>query len=127
MKYTYLVTFLFIIIFGVGLEVLFSEKYFKHRLVHFKFSRYLFLLSIPFVGVFVFTYILGFSIIKWFIIFALVGTILEYCIGYSYYKVVGKNLWTYNKYSINGHTSYLAIPLWGLGGVLLYLMSMVID
>ena len=123
MEYLYLIVFLFIIVFGVGLEVLFSEKYFKHRLVHFKFSRYLFLLSIPIISVFIFTYILGFSVIKWFIIFAFLGTFLEYCMGYSYYTVVGKNLWTYNKYSIKGYTSYLAIPMWGLCGVLLYLLS----
>ncbi|OGI76263.1 hypothetical protein A3C57_00150 [Candidatus Nomurabacteria bacterium RIFCSPHIGHO2_02_FULL_33_12] len=129
-----LIIFLGVIVFGVGIESFLSKIYFKkngiekkHQIVHFKFSRYLFLISIPLLAVLVMSFTVSLSILKYFLIFAVLGTILEYCIGYSYKTVVGQRLWMYNKYSIAGHTSLLAIPLWGLCGALIYLLSKAIN
>lgn len=133
-KYTNLIHFLVLIIFGVGLEMILSKIYFrrkgikqKHQVVHFSFFRYLFILFLPLLATLLMSYVVGFSVIKSFVVFAAMGTILEYCIGYSYYIVVGQKLWTYHRFSIQGYTSLLSIPLWGLCGVLFYLMASVIS
>ncbi len=117
-------------VLGVGIESFLSKIYFKkdgiekkHRVVHFKLSRYLFLLSVPVLAVLVMSLTVSVSILKYFLIFAVLGTVLEYCIGFSYQTVVGQRLWVYNKYSIAGHTSLLSVPLWGLCGALIYLLS----
>lgn len=121
-----LILFLSLVVLGVGVEAILSKIYFrshgKHQVVHFKLSRYLFLLFVPLAGVIFMSYLVGFSVWKFFLIFMILGTVLEYCIGYSYKIIVGQRLWQYNKYSINGHTSLLALPLWGLCGVLVYLL-----
>lgn len=121
-----LIIFLLVIVIGVGIEIILSKIYFrshgKHQVVHFKLSRYFFLFLTPFLGVVLMSYIADSSVWKFFFIFMILGTILEYCVGYSYQKVVGQRLWKYNKYSLGGHTSLLAVPLWGLCGVLVYLL-----
>lgn len=128
-QYFYLAIFLVTIVFGVGLEVLLSNIYFKksgvknkHQVIHFKFYRYLFLVSVPIIITLIMSRMIDASILKFFIIFALLGTILEYCIGYSYKMVVGQKLWSYYRYSIKGYTSLLSIPLWGLCGSMMYLL-----
>jgi len=55
--------------------------------------------------------------------FALVGTFLEWLIGFFYHKIVGQKLWTYHRYSLSGYTSLLSIPLWGLAGALFWLLA----
>ena len=132
--YFNLIIFLAIIVFGIGIEVFLSQIYFKengvrkkHKLVHFKFSRYVFLISVPMFAILFMTNIVGISIIKSFLIFAVFGTVLEYCIGYSYQIIVGQRLWTYHRYSVRGYTSLLSIPLWGLCGVMFYLLVKVIS
>jgi hypothetical protein len=132
--YSNLIIFLGIIVFGVGIEVFLSKIYFheeggakkKHQIIHFKFSRYLFLLSIPLLGVILMYFIVGISILESFFLFALLGTGLEYLVGYCYQAVVGQRLWTYYKYSLGEYTSLLSIPLWGLCGTLVFLLSKVI-
>jgi hypothetical protein len=129
-QFFYPIIFLLSIAFSVGFEIILSKIYFqelglkkKHQIIHFKLSRYFFLISIPIIIMFLMSYLISASILKYFIFFATIGTILEYCIGYSYQTIVGQRLWTYNKYSIQGYTSLLSIPLWGLFGALLYLLA----
>lgn len=133
-QYFYPVIFLLSIMFSVGFEIILSKIYFqelgskkKHQIVHFKLSRYLFLISMPIIIMLLMSRLVGTSILKFFIFFAAIGTILEYCIGYSYEMIVGQRLWTYNRYSIKGYTSLLSIPLWGLFGALLYLLAKTIS
>jgi len=57
-----------------------------------------------------------------FLIFAGVGTALEWLVGFSFHMVMGQRLWTYYKYNINTYTSLLSIPLWGIAGVFFYLL-----
>lgn len=128
--YFYPIVYIFVIVFGVGLEALLSTLYFKkhgvknkHQIIHFKFFRYLLLLSIPLITTFLMAYIVSLSILLYFLFFAVVGTLLEYCVGYAYFIIVGQRLWTYNRFSLNHHTSLLSIPLWGLCGALIYLLA----
>lgn len=117
-----------LVVVGVGVEVVSSKIYFhitrKHlKKNHFAFGRYIFLLLFPLVGtIFVIT-IHGISLLKVFLLFAVIGPILEWLIGYSYFQIMGVRLWTYKKFTYQGHTSMLTMPLWGMAGVLFYLLA----
>ena len=65
----------------------------------------------------------GASLIYVFLIFSLVGTFLEGLIGYFYHNIVGQRLWTYHRYALKGYTSFLSIPIWGLGGAMSWLLA----
>jgi uncharacterized membrane protein len=119
--------FFSMVAFGVFLENIANRIYLKinkksHRTIHFTLARYLFLLLVPVCGVILMTTLYGLSILQAYIIFALVGTFLEWLIGYSYHQIVGQRLWTYHRYSLNGYTSLLATPIWGLAGVFFLLL-----
>lgn len=125
-----LLIFFFLIFGGVILEEIaqsayyyFTKKKFKQH--HFSFSRYLYLLLFPAIAVIVVTQKAGIRLLNVFLIFSIVGTILEWLIGFFYYHIVGQRLWTYHRYSLNGYTSLLSIPLWGLGGILFWLLAQV--
>jgi uncharacterized membrane protein len=98
----------------------------KYRINHFAFSRYIYLLLMPIIGVISSWYLVGSSIITIFITFSLIGPFFEWIIGYAYNSIVGQRLWTYHRYAVNGYTSLLTIPFWGLGGVLFYFLARII-
>ncbi len=122
-----LAIFLTTITFGVGLEMIFSKILTKHRIVHFMLSRYIFLLSVPIITVLIMSYLVNIKLLYFFLIFSIIGTLIEYCIGLSYKTIVGQKLWTYHKYSVQGYTSLLSIPIWGLCGVLMYFLSVIFN
>jgi hypothetical protein len=125
-----LIIYLGIVFLGVGVEEVLSKIYFKkngsrknHQVIHFKISRYLFLISMPILGVLIMSFTVSLSVLEYFFLFAFMGTGLEYLVGSSYETIVGRKLLTYNEYSFKGYTSLLAIPLWGLCGSLIFLLS----
>ena len=123
--------FLTVVIGGVGLEKIISQTHFyltktHFRKDHFEFGRYIFLLFFPMLGALLMTFRIGWAIIQIFLIFAILGTIFEYFVGKAYHQIVGKRLWTYYQYSIGKYTSYLSVPIWGLGGVFFYLFAQVL-
>lgn len=121
--------FLLFIVLGVMFEAILSRFYRKHKKAkssHFTFIRYFYLLLLPLVGTLGTFYIGGFSAIKVFFLFAFLGPLLEWCIGFAYHLIVGQKLWTYHRYSVTGYTSILTIPLWGLAGILFYYLALVI-
>ena len=115
-------------------EVLVSKLHYAYsgkrlRKYHFSFARYLLILIPPFVAVrylFVTEDIKG-SFIKIFIAFALIGTLLEWLIGFLYRNIIGNRHWSYHRYSIGGYTSILVIPYWGFVGILAYLLIRVLQ
>lgn len=120
--------YLLFVVGGVGLEALIAKLYYrftkKHlHTSHFTFGRYLFLLTFPLLGTFLVINLQGLSLLRIFLAFLLVGPIFEWLVGYSYYQVVGTRLWTYHRFTYLGHTSLLAAPLWGMAGVLFYLLA----
>jgi uncharacterized membrane protein len=122
--------YFFLILSGVILEEIAQKLYFritkkKFKEHHFSLSRYVYLLLFPILAVFVITQSAGTHLFNIFIIFSLVGTLLEWLIGFFYHQIVGQRLWTYHRYSINGYTSLLSLPLWGLAGVLFWLLAKV--
>lgn len=119
--------FLSMVVVGVGLESVAVKSYYlitktHYKEHHFSWGKYLFLLSFPLFATGYAIFREGSSLINVFIIFSFVGTLLELLIGLAYHKIVGQRLWTYHKYTLSEYTSLLSIPLWGLAGVLFWLM-----
>lgn len=95
----------------------------KVRSVHFSFARYIFLMLTPTLTIILFSITQKINLPLVFITFSLAGTILEWLVGFSYHQIVGQRLWTYHRFALQGYTSLLSIPLWGLGGVLFWLLA----
>lgn len=119
--------FLGLVIGGFLLESLAFQFHFlttgKHyKKYHFTFGRYLYYLIAPITAVIFAISQSGIYLLNIFLIFSLVGTILEWLAGFAYHMIVGQRLWTYHRYSVGGYTSLFSIPLWGLGGILFWLL-----
>jgi len=122
--------FLGLVVIGVLLEVFLSQFHYfftkKHyKKYHYSIGRYLFLLLFPFLATIYILSHTGLKLINVFLAFALLGTFLEWLVGFSFHMVVGHRLWTYYRYNINTYTSLLSIPLWGLAGILFWLLAQV--
>ncbi|KKQ65796.1 MAG: hypothetical protein US86_C0008G0019 [Candidatus Daviesbacteria bacterium GW2011_GWA2_38_24] len=81
--------FIAMVIGGVFVEGLVTSFYYRifkseYKRHHFNIGRYVFLLLLPLIGTLFLGQQIGFSILKIFAIFALVGTALEWLIGFSY-------------------------------------------
>lgn len=90
---------------------------------NFKWSEYLLIIIWPTLCVLYMAYLYGLGIIVLYLASCWVGFVLEYLLGLIYHKVLNKKLWTYNRYSVNGYTSFLSIPFWGVGGVVFYFLA----
>jgi uncharacterized membrane protein len=58
-----------------------------------------------------------------FLVSSLIGLVGEYLIGFIYYKVLNEKLWVYKRLTLNGYSSLLSMPLWGIGGVVFWFLS----
>lgn len=120
--------FLALIIGGLFIESFISQIHYfvfkkGFKKYHYKFGRYLFFLLFPTLAL-IFSFMhTSQTVFYVFAVFSIVGTTLEWLAGFAYHMVVGQRLWTYHRFSIGGYTSLFAIPLWGLGGVLFYLLE----
>lgn len=120
--------FVCMVLGGLLLELLARRMHYSLTKIHYKehhftWGKYLFFFSFPLVSLLILWSRAGWSFLQVFIIFALVGTFLEWIIGFSYYQIVGVRLWSYHKYAITKYTSFLSIPLWGLAGVIFWLLA----
>ena len=66
-------------------------------------------------------------ILNLFIISSFTGFFLEYVIGLTYHKTLNRRLFEYKKFSINGYTSYLSIPIWGVAGVVFWFIAKMLN
>src|SRR3989344_5279347 len=110
--------FIFLLIFvgGVFLEIsasklhhFITKTHYKEH--HFTFGKYLFLLLFPTIASLLILNREGWSLIRVFIAFAVLGTALEWFVDFGYHKIIGQRLWTYHRYSIGKYTSFLSMPL----------------
>jgi hypothetical protein len=108
---------------GSSLVGFYSSYLYGRKTKAFKWREYFVLFSVPVIGSLSLAYFYGTGIIWLFLISALGGLILEYIIGLSYHKTLNHRLWTYHKFSIGGYTSLLALPMWGILGVVFWLIS----
>ncbi len=123
--------FALMLIVRIVLEYIFEKAHFvvfkKRRKTHyFPAGKFLYFLIFPLMSVIFVATQLQIPIIFGFLIFSIVGTTAEYFLGYTFHKIVGRKLWTYHTYSIGGYTSWLSIPLWGIGGIFFWLISRLI-
>ncbi len=117
-----IVIFLLIVVGGVAFEAVTQQLYFKLsgkkiRKYHFSWSKSFYLLIPIFLAIGMYILKFGSSLLTVYMVFALVGTFLEWTIGYFYHQIIGQRLWTYHRYDLGGYTSLLSIPLWGLAKV----------
>jgi hypothetical protein len=116
---------------GVLLEVVLFKlflSFVRSRLsADFILLKYCYLLSIPLLAVLVIMQRTGTVVLYVFFITSLVGTLFEFLAGFAYKRVTGERLWTYHRYTVSEYTSMLSLPMWGLAGVLLWLLARVFD
>ena len=96
-----------------------------YREHHFTFGRYVFWLLFPLAATLLLAYLKWGPVLEIFIVFAFVGTAIEWFVGWSYHQVIGQRLWTYHRYSVGKYTSILSMPLWGLAGVLFWFLAQI--
>jgi len=104
--------FILIILVGFYLAYLYGRK-----TKRFRWSEYIAIIILPIISIFAFAYLIDIKIITVFVVSSFVAFSLEYILGLTYHKTLNKRLWTYDKFSVQGYTSLLSIPLWGIGGV----------
>lgn len=118
-----LLIFISIIFIGGALEM----AYFRHKLKKHKFSfiRYFLFLFFPVLAT-LFAYMqIGMMIVYVFVVAMVAGLFFEYYVDKAYKIIVGHRLWRYYKYNIGGNTSWLALPIWGFGGVFFFLVGLI--
>lgn len=124
---TITVIFLSLIVGGFLLESLAFQFHFllfgKHyKKYHYTFARFIYYLLVPVTATIFAISQAGFYLLNVFLVFSFVGVVLEWLAGFAYHMVVGQKLWTYHRYSLGGYTSLFSVPLWGVGGVLFWLL-----
>lgn len=85
--------------------------------------EYFFLISVPVAGSLAMVFFYGIEIIYLFVLSMVVGTLLEYGFGKAYHLTLNRRLWTYGKYSVKGYTSPLVAPMWGVAGIVFWLLA----
>ncbi len=93
-----------------------------YKTYRFSMARFLGLLSFPLLASLAIVLMTGFQLLTVFLVFAVVGTVLEWIFGFCYLQVVGQRLWTYHRFPISGHTSLLSVPFWGIAGIMFWLL-----
>ncbi len=115
------VLFIFIDLAGFYFAYLYGRK-----TKEFRWREYIAITIFPIIGVLVLTYLFGAKVFALFIASCIVGFSLEYILGLAYHKTLNKKLWEYKRLSINGYTSLLSIPFWGVGGVAFWFLGKLI-
>ncbi len=121
------IIFLLLIIGGFLFESFVFQLHFlttgkNYKKYHYSLSRFIYYLIVPITATIFVVSQAGFYLLNIFLIFSLVGTILEWLAGFAYHMVVGQRLWTYHRYTLGGYTSLFSVPLWGVGGILFWLL-----
>ncbi len=113
--------FIFVSFVGYYLAYLYGRK-----TTVFRWGEYMAIILAPTAFIVFLSFYYSFAIFKMFIVSAIVGFLAEWFFGFIYHKVLNKRLWTYNRLSIKGYTSFLSIPAWGIAGVVFWFLSKLI-
>ena len=111
---------IFIIISFIGFYLAYL---YGRKTKRFKWSEYIAILIAPMLSILLFAYFINARIIILFLISSFAGSILEYGVGLTYEKTLNKKLWIYQQFSIDGYTSLLSIPIWGIAGVIFWFLG----
>lgn len=120
------ISFFWWLFIGVSIVGFFLAYLYGRKTTDFRWSEYLAMIAAPLVFIVVASIYLDKRIFSMFLISSAIGFLAEGIIGFTYDKILGKRLWTYNRLSVGGYTSYLSIPLWGVAGVIFLFVSKLI-
>lgn len=93
------------------------------RTKQWRWSKYFLLTLSPFAGMVFLTWFEGPKIIAFFVLSSVGGFFAEIAMGFLAEKILGQRLWTYQKFSIKGHSSLLTLPFWGGGGIIFLILA----
>ena len=110
--------FLFFVLLGFYLAYLYG-----HKTKRFLWREYFAIIFIPLICAGILVYMYGPKIVTFFVVSALMGFFLEYVIGLTYHKTLNSRLWEYKRLSIQGYTSLLSVPIWGIAGLVFFFLS----
>jgi uncharacterized membrane protein len=77
----------------------------------------------PLCGVLLISRLYDQNIIYFFILSSILGTVLEYLVGYFYHHTFHERLWKYDRLNIGGYTSWLAVPMWGAVSIIFWVFA----
>ena len=112
--------YIFVAVSSIGF---FLAYLYGRKTEEFRWSEYIAIITVPILFIVYLVAYYEFAILKLFMASAFLGFTAEGIIGFVYEKVLNKKLWTYNRFGVKGYTSYLSIPLWGIGGVVFWFIS----
>ena len=118
-----LFAFIYILVCFVGWIIAYA---YGKNTKRFHWSEYALLVIWPALGTMGLAYVYGMRIVSLFVISCVFGFALEYGAGLTYHKVLGKRLWTYDMFSVQGYTSLLTIPVWGMVGVIFWFLGKIV-
>jgi hypothetical protein len=78
---------------------------------HFRWNEYIAIIILPIISIFLFGCFIDVKIFTLFLVSSFLGFFLEYLLGLTYHKALGKRLWKYDRFSVQGYTSLLSIPV----------------
>lgn len=110
--------FLSVCLVGFYLAYLYGRKTWR-----FHWGEYIAIIILPILCLVYLSVFYDLRILTLFLISSFLGFFLEYVIGLTYHKTLNRRLWKYHKYSVGGYTSLLSLPLWGIGGVVFWLLG----
>lgn len=127
---TTIATYVLFVAVGYKLESSLLYLYYRktghhYKEHHFTYGKYLLFLIIPCIIFLLEAHIYGMVLVKVFAGSMIIGTFLEWTLGFVFYKIVGVKLWTYHVYPLGEYTSYLSIVFWGFAGVFFVLLARV--
>lgn len=92
--------------------------WYGQRTKAWKWSEYGMMLAAVAAGLIMLTYFEGIKVFIYFLVCSAVGSVAEYIFGFLFHKTLGKRIWTYQSFSVDGYTSILMIPFWGNAGII---------
>lgn len=110
--------FILITLLGFYLAYLYGRK-----TKRFRWSEYIAIIILPIILVIVLAIIVDSRILSLFVVSCAVGFFLEYLVGLVYHKTLNRRLWEYKRLSINGYSSLLSIPIWGVAGCVFWFIG----
>jgi len=112
--------FIFIVVSLVGFYLAYL---YGRKTKRFKWTEYGAILAGPVLSIIILAVLIDIKILTLFLVSASVGFLLEYVVGLTYHKTLNKRLWRYERLSIDGYSSLLSVPIWGIAGVIFWFLG----
>jgi len=113
--------FLVLILVGYYLAYLYG-----HRTKKFNWGEYFSIIFWPSLFVVALAYFVDGKIIRLFVVSCFIGLGLEYSLGLAFHMIMGKHLWIYRRFDLDGYTSWLCLPIWGIAGVIFWYLGRIV-